>query len=120
MKEKVAMPSPAPLHFKGLSNLERTLEVLSERFDLADARRVVVQGGSAGGLSTYLHLDRITDRIRALKAKFGDKSNLRVVGRPVAGFFIDAARYQPPPGIDILTSSQWDFYVSLLLNLQVQ
>jgi hypothetical protein len=55
----------ASLTFRGLTNLDRTLDVLEERFGLGSARRVVLQGGSAGGLSTYIHLDRVADRVKA-------------------------------------------------------
>jgi hypothetical protein len=93
-------PWPVPgtnstLHFKGLGNMERTLDVLAERFGLAQARRLVLSGGSAGGLSTYLHLDRVSDRLRKLNPD--PAVSLQVVGRPVAGFFIDAAPYTPSP-----------------------
>ena len=44
----LATPSSPDLHFKGLGNLERILDVLTERVGLAQARRVRVTGGSAG------------------------------------------------------------------------
>jgi hypothetical protein len=90
-----APPAP-PLHFKGRGNLERTIAVLADRFGFADARRVVVQGGSAGGLSTYLHVDGIADRLRDLNPD-PSTATLKVVGRPVAGFFIDPTPFAPPP-----------------------
>lgn len=106
------------LHFRGLANLDRTLDVLESRFGLGNARRLVLQGGSAGGLSTYLHLDHVSDRLSAMKhtvrqptpvdtpmpATVNLRSNpqldprlppLQVVGRPVAGFFIDEENFNP-------------------------
>ena len=126
--------SKSRLHFRGLANLDRTLDVLEERFGLAKARRLVLQGGSAGGLSTYLHLDRVTERLKLAKRRrarrdrasnatrgvgaaqqltTGSEAAARVppsvgavadadaapevlvVGRPVAGFFIDEKKFDP-------------------------
>ena len=42
---------------------------------------VIVTGGSAGGLSTFLHLDHIASRV--------PNTTARVVGKPNAGFFQD-------------------------------
>lgn len=106
------------LHFRGLANLERTLDVLENRFGLANARRLVLQGGSAGGLSTYLHLDRVAKRleraqqrawadnsfranssagvvVRSTEVDVGTVAAPQVVGRPVAGFFIDEQKFDP-------------------------
>eukprot|EP01052_Picozoa_sp_SAG31_P038691 SAG31_NODE_5217_length_2669_cov_3.231518_2_plen_496_part_00 len=119
------------LHFRGLANLERTLDVLEDRFGLASARRLVLQGGSAGGLSTYLHLDRVAARLKLAQQRRRERERERdrerervsiggggsagvgvaaaaaaaaaagvtpvpqVVGRPVAGFFIDERKFDP-------------------------
>eukprot|EP01052_Picozoa_sp_SAG31_P019271 SAG31_NODE_1398_length_8501_cov_5.407046_11_plen_488_part_00 len=82
-----AQPWPVPnstdaLYFRGRANLQRTLEVLKRDFGLGHAREVVVSGGSAGGLTTYLNLDYIAEAI----------PNARVVGMPVAGYFLDHPR----------------------------
>jgi hypothetical protein len=68
----------ASLTFRGLTNLDRTLDVLEERFGLGSARRVVLQGGSAGGLSTYIHLDRVADRVKAAAAAAADFASVGV------------------------------------------
>jgi hypothetical protein len=88
--------SVPPLHFKGRGNLGRTLDVLRDRFGFADARRLVVSGGSAGGLTTYLHVDGIAARLRSLNPD--PEVAIEVVGRPVAGYFIDAKPFAPPSG----------------------
>ena len=117
--------SNATLTFRGRANLERTLDTLQDRFGFAQAQRLVVSGGSAGGLSTYLHVDHIADRLRAAQAaqqaqqaqqaeqaeqaqvpaaalplapeaaQLPPVSGPLVVGRPVAGFFIDELNYDP-------------------------
>ena len=89
--------SGAALTFRGRANLERTLDALEGRFGFAQAQRLVVSGGSAGGLSTFLHVDRIAARLRAAQraAQLPPAVGPLVVGRPVAGFFIDEANYDP-------------------------
>ena len=74
----------ASLFFRGATNLESTLDFLFDKYELASATQLIVTGGSAGGLSTFLHLDRIAERMRAAG------SAAKVVGEPVCGFFLDA------------------------------
>eukprot|EP00756_Hemistasia_phaeocysticola_P054897 Hpha_TRINITY_DN30814_c0_g1::TRINITY_DN30814_c0_g1_i1::g.155721::m.155721/K19882/NOTUM; O-palmitoleoyl-L-serine hydrolase len=108
------------LHLRGYANLRRTLDVLQTRFGLDRARRFQLTGGSAGGLSTFLHLDYVANRLRkavhvvatstheqgavadstATATAGGPRAGsptvqppLQVVGRPVAGFFIDGPSY---------------------------
>ena len=61
--------------------------------------RLVVSGGSAGGLSTYLHVDHIADRLRAAQSQPPHQPPhqplAKVAARPVAGFFIDGPRFDP-------------------------
>jgi hypothetical protein len=71
--------STALLHFRGKMNFERTIDILERDWGLGKAKDVVLAGGSAGGLSTYLHLDRLAERLPAAV----------VVGAPVAGYFLD-------------------------------
>ena len=70
------------LHFRGKANLDGLIESLKAdlAFKFATATDVVVSGGSAGGLSTYLH----TDTFRAALPP-----RTKVVGMPDAGFFLD-------------------------------
>ena len=68
------------LYFRGKYNLDRTLDLLLAKYGLAAATSLVLTGGSAGGLSTFLHLDHVQSRMPA---------STRVVGLPVCGFFID-------------------------------
>lgn len=92
---EAAWPVPgnasAKLYFRGARNLESSLDYLFQKYDLASAELLIVSGGSAGGLSTFLHLDRVVERMRTAQ------SNARIVGMPICGFFIDAPNdgYQP-------------------------
>ena len=52
------------LHFRGLANLDAALDALFALHGLADAKEVLVTGGSAGGMAVFLHADRIAARVR--------------------------------------------------------
>ena len=56
---------------------------------LKDAKLLIVNGCSAGGLATYLHLDYIASRMPA---------TVRVVGAPECGFFMDLPHWDGTPG----------------------
>lgn len=84
----VADPVPTPsapggqLFFRGIRNFDAAVAALLQR-GLTGATSVVLTGGSAGGLSTLLHLDRLRARL-AIEAPAA-----RVVGKPVCGFFLE-------------------------------
>lgn len=65
---------------RGLDNLQETLALLLSMTSLKSAKQVVVTGCSAGGLSTYLHLDRIAGVL---------SPSTCVAGIGDAGFFVD-------------------------------
>lgn len=71
-------PPNASVWFRGAANLEASLSRMLTQFGLATATELLLHGGSAGGLSTLLHLDR-TQRIVG--------PTVRVVGLSNAGFF---------------------------------
>ena len=69
------------LYFRGKRVLDAVLDVLlTPQYGLAVATDVLVAGGSAGGLSTYVHADHIASRLPA--------SATRVKAAPVSGFFL--------------------------------
>ena len=90
----VADPVPVPgspgkfVHYRGLRNLDATLDYAFEHLGLDRATELVVTGGSAGGLSTFLHLDHIAERMKA-----SAPSCALVTGAPVVGYFLDHANY---------------------------
>eukprot|EP00118_Oscarella_pearsei_P024870 m.306977 g.306977 ORF g.306977 m.306977 type:complete len:383 (+) comp41795_c0_seq1:77-1225(+) len=69
------------LFFRGHRILVAVIDDLMER-GLKNANATILTGCSAGGLSTYLHLDYFRSRIPA---------SIPVHGLPDAGYFIDAA-----------------------------
>lgn len=90
----VTSPVPVPgrpgkfVHYRGLRNLDATLDYAFEQLGLDRATELVVTGGSAGGLSTFLHLDHIAQRM-----KVSAPSCVLVTGAPVVGYFLDHANY---------------------------
>jgi hypothetical protein len=79
------------LHLRGHDILTATIDQLLSSTpgggasSLSEATEVIVAGGSAGGLSVYLHLDYIASRIHAVNP------GVSVVGIANDGFFIDGA-----------------------------
>jgi hypothetical protein len=65
------------LHFRGAANLRSALQHAMARFSIVSPPEVAVIGGSAGGLSTTLHVDKIG-------AMLGAGS---IVGVPECGWF---------------------------------
>jgi hypothetical protein len=100
------------VYFRGSFNLEPTLSQLFQNTDITKAKTLIITGGSAGGLSTFLHLDHIAALMKA------QGSAARVVGLPVCGFFIDHDNdgFAPPwytypnfikVGVHALTLALW-------------
>jgi hypothetical protein len=73
-----------PLHFRGKRVLNAMLDTLmTTAHGLADATDVLLSGGSAGGLSTFLHADHVHSRLLQ-----GAKGLTRFKAAPVSGFFL--------------------------------
>ena len=82
----------APIYYRGARVLRATLAALLSAAgpgagmpSLAAAPRLLVSGSSAGGLTTYLHIDEIAAAVRAANPA----ADVRAV--PEVGFFIDGA-----------------------------
>lgn len=69
--------------FRGIKNLDATLD-WAFAHGLDTATELVLAGNSAGGLSTFLHADRVAARL-ALEAP----GCTRVRAAPIVGFFLD-------------------------------
>jgi hypothetical protein len=52
------------LWFRGIKNLDATIDWLFEQGGLGGATEVLLKGESAGGLSTFLHADRVGSRLK--------------------------------------------------------
>ena len=56
------VPANATVYFRGIKNFDGILDFAVAN-GMADASELVVTGGSAGGLSTFLHTDRAAARV---------------------------------------------------------
>jgi len=72
------------LMFRGLRNLDATLDVALAGLGLSEATELVVTGSSAGGLATFLHADHIVEKV-AEEAPGLVKAH----ALPIVGYFLD-------------------------------
>jgi hypothetical protein len=86
--ESVAGVPGKTVTFRGIRNLDATFD-WAFAHGLGNATTVSIGGASAGGLSTFLHADRLADRI----AKEG-RPGCKVVAQPTDGFFLDHDDFQ--------------------------
>lgn len=68
------------LYFRGRRNLDAMLDVLLGQYGLNNAEEVLVVGGSAGGLSTFIHTDYIRHKLPEGLRKFKSMA--------LSGFFL--------------------------------
>ena len=71
------------LYFRGARVLRALLDTLVADHGLGAAETVLLSGGSAGGLSTFLHADRVHDYLKAVSPKLQTFK-----AAPVSGFFL--------------------------------
>ena len=72
------------LWFRGIKNLDATIEWLFTHGGLGDATEVLLKGESAGGLSTFLHADRVGAMLKSKAPK------LKIYrAQPIVGYFQD-------------------------------
>lgn len=85
---KVPSNQSEVLYFRGIKNFDATMD-FAFAHGLDKATEFVLTGGSAGGLSTFLHADRIANRLekQAPKCK-------HVRAAPVVGYFLDHDNYK--------------------------
>jgi hypothetical protein len=95
-------PAGSKLYFRGKRNLDATLDMLFEQFGLGSATELVVTGGSAGGLSTFLHSDHIRSRMPAVT---------RVTAAPVVGYFLDHPN-------EVQSSSNYTAWMAYIYSMQ--
>lgn len=75
-------PNDQFLYFRGIKNFDGTIDA-AMKLGLNKATEFVLTGGSAGGLSTFLHMDRVAARIKAVAP------DCKIRGAPVVGYFLD-------------------------------
>ena len=70
---------------RGKRNLQAVFAALVKDHGLAKAKRIIISGNSAGGLTVYLHLDQIAAMLKELAPQAS------VYGFPDGGYFLDIA-----------------------------
>ena len=92
--EPISWPDPKQpgknltMYMRGHRILDFTLEVLKRDYGLSHAKEVLIAGGSAGGLSTYLHSDYIV-------STFPEDTKIKTVAQ--SGFFLLHNNYENIP-----------------------
>eukprot|EP01047_Picozoa_sp_COSAG01_P050274 COSAG01_NODE_5065_length_4517_cov_11.071978_5_plen_164_part_00 len=85
-----AAPWPVPgtknesLYFRGIKNFDAAVD-FAFAHGMANATQFVLSGGSAGGLSTFLHADRVAARVKAAAPQI----DTIIRAAPIVGFFLD-------------------------------
>ncbi|EGD76876.1 hypothetical protein PTSG_08223 [Salpingoeca rosetta] len=69
------------LHYRGFANLRAILATLAKDHGFGSARQVLLSGGSAGGLATFLHADTVRAMLPRTATAFK--------ASPVSGFFLE-------------------------------
>ena len=106
------------LYFRGIKNLDATIEWAFKNAGLANATEFVLTGGSAGGLSTFLHSDRVAKRVRE-----GAPGAMKIVSAPVVGYFRDTDNFRHTKGVPNTDSwlhanyTSWMKYIYGMQNL---
>jgi hypothetical protein len=72
---------------RGLRNLDASIEWALDH-GMSNASEFVLAGGSAGGLATFLHADRVIDRVRKASP------NVKAWATPFSGYFLDHDNFQ--------------------------
>lgn len=70
-----------PLYFRGRRIIDAVLADITTKHDFGSAQEVLLTGCSAGGLSTYLHVDYVGSQLPASVHKYR--------AAPISGFFLD-------------------------------
>ena len=84
------VPGGGNLTFRGIKNLYAGLD-FAVKHGLAQASDFVLTGGSAGGLSTFIHADRVAARVAAVAPKAAIRA------APFTGFFLDHSNFHHTP-----------------------
>jgi hypothetical protein len=85
--------STETLHFRGIRNFDAAVNFALSK-GMSKATDFVLSGGSAGGLSTFLHADRVAAR---LKAEAPGCKKIRAA--PIVGYFLDHDNFKHTTGL---------------------
>eukprot|EP01084_Bolivina_argentea_P226257 382200_1 len=86
-----------PLYFRGKRILDAVLDSLNKHNNLNSATDIVISGGSAGGLATFLHTNYIANKY----------PNKKIVSLPNVGFFIEYNGYDASKPTNYANGLEW-------------
>eukprot|EP00928_Gymnodinium_smaydae_P062298 TRINITY_DN4619_c2_g2_i1.p1 TRINITY_DN4619_c2_g2~~TRINITY_DN4619_c2_g2_i1.p1 ORF type:complete len:447 (+),score=56.31 TRINITY_DN4619_c2_g2_i1:47-1387(+) len=116
------VPAGATVTFRGIKNFDGVVDFALKN-GIKDATEVVLTGGSAGGLSTFLHADRLASRLREQAPAI-----MKVRAAPVVGYFLDHDNFKrtsggkpnskewSTPGVGV-NYTEWMKYIYSMQNL---
>ena len=101
-----AKPWPVPgtnesVYFRGVKNLDGAVDFAFDH-GMDKATQFVLSGGSAGGLSTFLHADRVADRVKAAAP-----ACKTVRAAPIVGYFLDHDNFAHDSGSAVPNTPSW-------------
>jgi hypothetical protein len=86
LAEPLATGGQSPVHYRGRANMQAVLEDLLANRGLSTATSVLIDGGSAGGLTTLIHADRV-------RSFLPPTTHFGAIG--------DAGWFRPDPALDL-------------------
>jgi len=87
------VPSGATVTFRGIKNFDGVIDFALKK-GMSKAKEFVLTGGSAGGLSTFLHADRVLHRLE--QYPYVPQQMIRAA--PVVGYFLDHDNFKHTDG----------------------
>lgn len=99
----VAVPGMgnATVTFRGIKNLDGVIDFAMKN-GMTAAEEAVVYGTSAGGLATFLHVDRVANRLKVEAPKIK-----KVRAYPVVGYFLDHDNLRHTTGGNAPNTPAW-------------
>merc|ERR1719478_2036907 len=86
------VPAGATVTFRGIKNFDGIID-FAMKHGMTNATEFVLTGGSAGGLSTFLHADRVANRLKAEAPRIK-----KIRAAPVVGYFLDHDNFKHTDG----------------------
>ena len=95
-------PEGETLTFRGIKNIDATV-AWALKNGLKDATEFVLTGGSAGGLSTFLHADRVGAKVEAAAP-----ACKKIRAAPVVGYFLDHDNFAHDSASAVPNTPSWN------------
>lgn len=114
------VPAGATVTFRGIKNFDGVVD-FAMKHGMTNATEFVLTGGSAGGLSSFLHADRVATRLKAEAPKVQ-----KIRAAPVVGYFLDHDNFKhtdggkpnTPPWANPGTGANYTFWMKYVYSMQ--